>query len=65
MGGTETITVKIPRNIAMNWYEMDVCLRGPGLSPRQAEISAMLRSVRMARTIERRYLPGHRVRYAV
>jgi hypothetical protein len=49
LGGTETITVAIPRNIAMNWFEMDACLAGPGLTRQEAEISSMLRSVRIAK----------------
>jgi hypothetical protein len=48
LGGTETITVMIPRAAAGNWYQMDACLRGPGLADQEAEISAMLGSVRIA-----------------
>jgi len=49
LGGTETITVMIPRAAVGNWYQMDACLRGPGLAQQEAEISAMLRSVRIAK----------------
>ena len=45
---TETITVIIPRAAPGNWYQMDACLRGPGLADQEAEISAMLGSVRIA-----------------
>jgi hypothetical protein len=46
--GTETITVMIPRAASDNWYQMDACLRGPGLVPQEAEISSMLNSVRIS-----------------
>jgi hypothetical protein len=46
---TETITVIIPRATPGNWYQMDACLRGPGLLQQQAQISSMLRSVRIAK----------------
>jgi hypothetical protein len=49
LGGTETITVKIFRNAPDNWYEMDACLRAPGLARQEAEIASMLSSVRMAK----------------
>jgi hypothetical protein len=49
LGGTEAITVMIPRAVAGNWYQMDACLRGPGLAEQEAEISTMLRSVRIAK----------------
>ena len=45
--GTETITVMIPRAAPGNWYQMDACLRGPGLPQQEAQISSMLRSVRI------------------
>lgn len=48
LGGTETITVVIPRSLADNWYQMDACLRGPGLSGAEAQVAAMLNSVRIA-----------------
>jgi hypothetical protein len=47
--GTETITVMIPRAAPGNWYQMDACLRTPGLPQQEAEISSMLRSVRIAK----------------
>jgi hypothetical protein len=46
--GNQTITVMIPRAAPGNWYQMDACLRGPGLAQQEAEISSMLRSVRIA-----------------
>jgi hypothetical protein len=45
--GTQAITVVIPLGGA--WYEMDACLRAPGLGRPQAEIAAMLKSVRLTR----------------
>jgi hypothetical protein len=30
-----------------NWYEMEACLRGPGLREAEAEVRAMLESVRL------------------
>ena len=47
--GTETITVKIFRNVPDNWYEMDACLRAPGLARQEGEIASMLSSVRIAK----------------
>jgi hypothetical protein len=47
LGGTRAITVVIPDNSASSWYEMDACLRGPGLPAEQAEITAMLKTVRL------------------
>jgi hypothetical protein len=49
LGGTETITVMIPRDTPDNWFQMDACLRAPGLPQQEAEISAMLSSVRLAK----------------
>ena len=46
---TETITVIIPRAMPGHWYQMDACLRAPGLPQQQAQISSMLRSVRIAK----------------
>jgi hypothetical protein len=46
---TETITVIIPRSEPGNWYQMDACLRAPGLPRQEAQISSMLRSVRIAK----------------
>ena len=48
LGGTETITVMIPRAGPGHWYQMDACLRGPGLPRQEAQISSMLRSVRIS-----------------
>jgi hypothetical protein len=49
MRATETITVIIPRATPGTWYQMDACLRAPGLPQQQAQISSMLRSVRIAK----------------
>jgi hypothetical protein len=46
---TETITVIIPRGTPGNWYQMDACLRAPGLPQQEAQILSMLRSVRIAK----------------
>lgn len=48
LGGTKTITVMIPRSLADNWYEMDACLRGPGLRGATAQVNAMLNSLQIA-----------------
>ena len=48
LGGTETIIVMIPRAGPGKWYQMDACLRGPGLPRQEAQISSMLRSVRIS-----------------
>jgi hypothetical protein len=48
MSGTQTITVMIPRARPGKWYQMDACLRGPGLPKQEAQISSMLRSVRIS-----------------
>jgi hypothetical protein len=47
LDGSRTITVVIPQGASDNWYEMDACLRGPGLPAEQAEITAMLKTVRI------------------
>jgi hypothetical protein len=47
LGGSQTITAVIPQSARDNWYEMDACLRGPGLPAEQAEITAMLKTVRI------------------
>ena len=47
LGGTETITVMIPRAGPGKWYQMDACLHGPGLPRQEAQISSMLSSVRI------------------
>jgi hypothetical protein len=46
---TETITVIIPRSTPGSWYQMEACLRAPGLPQQQAQMSSMLRSVRIAK----------------
>lgn len=48
LGATETITVMIPRAGPGKWYQMDACLRAPGLPQQETEISAMLSSVRVS-----------------
>ena len=50
--GTETITVMIPRAASGNWYQMDACLRSPGLTRQEAEISSMLKSVHISSSSE-------------
>jgi hypothetical protein len=47
--GTETITVLISRSAVGHWYQMDACLRGPGLAQQEAQISSMLNSARIAK----------------
>jgi hypothetical protein len=49
LGGTRAIAVVIPDSAASSWYEMDACLRGPGIASEQAEITAMLKTVRFTR----------------
>jgi hypothetical protein len=49
MRATETITVIISRAAPGTWYQMDACLRAPGLPQQQAQIASMLRSVRIAK----------------
>jgi hypothetical protein len=49
LGGTETITVMIPRDSTDNWFQMDACLRVPGLTQQEAQISSMLSTVRLAK----------------
>jgi hypothetical protein len=49
LGAPETITVIIPRGVTDNWYQMDACLRGPGLPQQEAQIAFMLSSVRIAK----------------
>lgn len=48
LGGTETITVIIPRDATDNWYQMDACLRAPGMPQHEAQVSAMLSTVWIA-----------------
>jgi hypothetical protein len=38
----------IPRAKPGHWYQMDACLRGPGLSRQEARIASMLASVRIS-----------------
>jgi hypothetical protein len=47
LGGTTTIEVMIARTQPANFYGMTACLRGPGISSLEAEVSAMLKSVRI------------------
>jgi hypothetical protein len=49
LGGTETITVTIPRDLPDNLYGMEACLSAPNLSQQEAQISAMLHTVQIAR----------------
>lgn len=49
LGATETITVIIPRAMSGTWYQLDACLRAPGLPQQEAQISSMLRSVRIVK----------------
>jgi hypothetical protein len=49
MRATETITVIIARATPGSWYQMDACLRAPGLPQQEAQISSMLRSARIAK----------------
>ena len=49
LGGTETITVMIPRAGPGKWYQMDACLRAPGLPRQEAQISSLLKSVKIAK----------------
>jgi hypothetical protein len=48
LGAAETITVMIPRAAPGHWYQMDACLRAPGLPQQEAQISSMLTSVRVS-----------------
>jgi hypothetical protein len=48
LGATETITVVIPRSAPGHWYQMDTCLRAPGLPQEEAQIKSMLSSVRIS-----------------
>lgn len=48
LGATETITVTIPHAAPGHWYQMDACLRAPGLPRQEAQISSMLKSVRIS-----------------
>lgn len=48
LGGTETILVIIPRDQPDNWYGLNACLSAPNLPQQEAQISAMLHTVRIA-----------------
>jgi hypothetical protein len=48
LGGTETITVTIPRDQPDNWYGLNACLSAPNLPQQEAQISAMLHTVQIA-----------------
>jgi hypothetical protein len=65
LGGTETIMVMVPRDVTDNWYQMDACLRGPGLAQEEAQISSMLNTVRIAKDDLRLWRhPMHHLSYA-
>jgi hypothetical protein len=49
LGGTETITVTIPRDTPDNLYQMQACLSAPNLPQQEAQISTMLHTVEIAR----------------
>ena len=48
LGGTETITVTIPRDQPGNFYQMEACLSAPNLPQQEAQISALLHTVQIA-----------------
>jgi hypothetical protein len=48
LGGAETITVTIPRDLPDNLYEMEACLSARNLPQQEAQISAMLHTVQIA-----------------
>ena len=45
LGGSETISVIIPRDQPDNWYGLNACLSAPNLPQQEAQISAMLHTV--------------------
>jgi hypothetical protein len=47
LGGTQTITVKISRDTPDDWYQMDACLTALNLLQQEAQLSALLRTVRV------------------
>jgi hypothetical protein len=47
LGGTETISVIIPRDQPDNWYGLNACLSAPNLPQQEAQISAMLHTVQI------------------
>jgi hypothetical protein len=49
LGGTQTITVTIPRDVPDNSFQMQACLSAPNLRQQEAQISAMLSTVQIAR----------------
>jgi hypothetical protein len=60
LGGTQTITVTIPRDIPDNSYQMQACLSAPNLPQQEAQISAMLSTVRIdAGDLCHRQQPAH------
>jgi hypothetical protein len=61
VGGTETITVIIPRGTPDNWYQMDACLSAPNLPQQEPQIAAMLSTVQIASgdLVVPRTLVGH------
>jgi hypothetical protein len=46
VGADETLTVSIARPLAENWTEVSACLRGPNLGAQEAQVRALLASVR-------------------
>jgi len=48
LGADETITAVIPSG-QDNWYELDACLRAPGVAASARQVLAMLESARLAR----------------
>jgi hypothetical protein len=48
-GGSEDLTVVIPQaGRPDDWFQMDACLRGPGLAAARAAVAGMLSTVRIA-----------------
>jgi N-acetylneuraminic acid mutarotase len=48
IGADETVTATTARDAAANWFEMNACLRGPGLQAEEAQVRAMLASTTFA-----------------
>jgi len=48
IGADETMTATTARDAAANWFEMNACLRGPGLQAEEAQVRAMLASTTFA-----------------
>jgi hypothetical protein len=68
LGGTETISVIIPRDQPDNWYGLNACLSASNLPQQEAQISAMLHTVQLAKgdlvrrgTLARHAAPGRGV----